>query len=300
MFFSQDFRERKTSVKYRTKYKLQFDAFCHLVLVSFLAKISSSVVLFEALFWAQMNESLSLKVTASFTNENRFSHSWFPIYQFAICTSSFFPGMFWIVSPTMNIGLNSSSTFSTIAVVVDQLVGQLFSGSTSFRQQLMIWRFIDHNVSIGYADINQEPKQISPPFSRSTGSGIQSTCLIALVDTIHVFVVQSNNQGGRYVLLAVFLLSLHSCGAGAVGSVLDETRQTGFLFLVSCQIVAMIGPSPVIFCHCLNSPGLSFSFGTTGSPLLGFLFAISTGRFFTFRFTVPQPKSFHLSNSWCK
>ena len=62
----------------------------------------------------------------------------------------------------------------------------------------------------------------------------------------------------------------------------------------------MIGPSPVIFCHCLNSPGLSFSFGTTGSSLLGFLFAICTGRFFTFRFTVPQPKSFHLSNSWCK
>ena len=218
MFFSQDFRERKTSVKYRTKYKLQFDAFCLLVLVSVLAKISSSVVLFEALFWAQMNESLSLKVTASFTNKNRFSHSWFPIYQFAIFTSSFFPGM---CPPSLNIGLNSSSTFSTIAVVVDQLVGQLFSelqhalfsGSTSFRQQLMIWRFIDQNVSIGYADINQEPKQISQPFSRSTGSGIQSTCLIALVDTIHVFVVQRNNQGGRYVLLAaVFLLSLHSCG----------------------------------------------------------------------------------------
>ena len=179
------------------------------------------MVLFEGLFWAQMNKSLSLKVTASFTNKNRFSHSWFPIYQFAICTSLFFLGMFWIVSPTMNIGLNSSSTFSTIAVVVDQLVSQLFSelqhasfsGSTSFRQQLMIWRFIDQNVSIGYADINQEPKQISPPFSRSTGSGIQSMCLIALVNTIHVFVVQSNNQGGRYVLLAaVFLLLLHSCG----------------------------------------------------------------------------------------
>ena len=95
--------------------------------VSVLAKISSSVVLFEALFWAQMNESLSLKVTASFTNKNRFSHSWFPIYQFVICTSSVFPGMFWIVSPTMNIGLNSSSMFSTIAVVVDQLLGQLLS-----------------------------------------------------------------------------------------------------------------------------------------------------------------------------
>ena len=88
--------------------------------------------------------------------------------------------------------------------------------------------------------------------------------------------------------------------AGTVGSVLDETRQTGFLFLVSCQIVAMIGPSPVIFCHCLNSPGLSFSFETTGSPLLGFLFAICPGRSFTFHFTVPQPKSFLLSNSWCK
>ena len=68
--------------------------------------------------------------------------------------------------------------------------------------------------------------------------------------------------------------------AGAVGSVLDETRQTGFLFLVSCQIVAMIGPSPVVFCHCLNSPGLSFSFGTTGSPLLGFYLPSVLGGFY--------------------
>ena len=179
------------------------------------------MVLFEALFWAQMNESLSLIVTASFTNKNRFPHSWFSIYQFAICTSSFFTGTFWTVSTTMNIGLNSSSMFSTIAVVVDQLVGQLFSelqhtsfsGSTSFHQQLMIWRFIDQNFSIGYTNINQEPKQICPSLSRLMGSGVHGMCLITLVDTVHVFVVQSNNQGGRYDLLAaVFLLSLHSCG----------------------------------------------------------------------------------------
>ena len=81
---------------------------------------------------------------------------------------------------------------------------------------------------------------------------------------------------------------------------LDKTRQTGFLFLVSCQIVAVIGPSPVIFCHCLNSPGLSFSFGTTGSPLLSFFIRHLSWEVFIFRLTVPQPNSFRLGNSWCK
>ena len=153
------------------------------------------------------------------------------------------------------------------------------SGSTNFHQQLMIWRFIDQNVSIGYADINQEPKQISIDGQWNTKYvfdrfGRHHSCVCCT----------KQQPGGEGTVVA-----------GTAGSVLGETRQTGFLFLVSCQIVAMIGPSPVIFCHCLNSLGLSFSFRTTGSPLLGFLFAICLGRFFAFRFTVPQPKSFHLS-----
>ena len=134
--------------------------------------------------------------------------------------SSFLNSMAWVVSLTANIWLSSSYSFLTIRVIVDQLVDQLFSelqhasfsGITSFCQQLMISRFIDKNISIKYADVNKEPKQIHPPFSGLISSGVESLCFIALVDIVHMFLVKSNSQGDRYILLAaIFLLSLHCC-----------------------------------------------------------------------------------------